>query len=142
MSDYTAVGHPPIHHALDLHVLEALERLGAASGDDLIGELGTMFEADAGTQLVEMHRALDHADAVAVSRSAHNLSGASASLGATDLASLCNTLETESAGGDLTHVESLLEAVESELDLVNSEFASRAACKRSTRHRVGGPIPG
>ena len=139
MSKDTAVGDPPVHHAVDLHVLEALERLGDASGEDLIGELGTMFEADAGNQLIEMHRALDHADALAVSRSAHNLSGASASLGATDLASLCNTLETESAGGNLSNGETLLEAVESELELVNSEFATRSACTRLARARARGP---
>jgi HPt (histidine-containing phosphotransfer) domain-containing protein len=86
-----------------------------------------MFVADADAQLIEMHRALDVDDAVAVARSAHNLSGASATLGATDLASLCKDLESQSAEGNLSNGEPLLEAVELELGLVHSAFALRKA---------------
>jgi HPt (histidine-containing phosphotransfer) domain-containing protein len=113
-----------VHEALDAHVIGQLDRLGRASGQDLVGELATLFEADADAQVIEMHRALDKADAAAVARSAHNLSGASATLGATDLAQLCATLESQSAMGNLSNGEPLLEAVELELGLVHSAFAA------------------
>jgi HPt (histidine-containing phosphotransfer) domain-containing protein len=126
----------PIHSALDANILGQLEALGSASGEDLVAELATMFVADADVQLTEMHRALDVADAVAVARSAHNLSGASATLGATDLASLCATLESQSAEGNLSNGEPLLEAVESELEAVHSAFALRKT--QADRIRISG----
>lgn len=122
-----AEARSPDHSTLDANILGQLESLGSASGQDLVDELATMFVADADTQVTEMHRALDIDDAVAVARSAHNLSGASATLGATDLASLCKTLESQSAEGNLSNGEPLLEAVESELVLVHSAFALRKA---------------
>jgi HPt (histidine-containing phosphotransfer) domain-containing protein len=125
MSNNAAVNNSPPHHALDANVLEELEQMGEASGEDLLGQLAAMFVTDADAQLVELHRALDIADAEAVSRSAHSLRGSSASLGASGLASLCGTLEIQSADGNLSNGESLLEALESELELVHSEFASR-----------------
>src|ERR1700733_6954509 len=86
----------PVRSSLDEDIVAQLGRIGEACGQDLVGELATLFVADADDQLIEMHRALEHADAAAVARSAHNLSGASATLGATDLASLCSKLESES----------------------------------------------
>ena len=124
MTNSATVGNPPPHHALDANVLEELKQMGKASGEDLLGQLAVMFVTDADAQLIELHRALDLADAPAVARSAHNLRGSSASLGASGLASLCGTLEVQSADGNLSNGESLLEALESELELVHSEFAS------------------
>jgi two-component system, sensor histidine kinase and response regulator len=129
-----AEARPPSRSTLDANILGQLESLGSASGQDLVDELATMFVADADTQLTEMHRALDVDDAAAVARSAHNLRGASATLGATDLASLCKTLESQSAGGDLSNGEPLLDAVELELGLVHSAFALRKA--KADRIRV------
>jgi HPt (histidine-containing phosphotransfer) domain-containing protein len=114
---------------LDERILGQLEHLGDASGEDLVGELATMFVADADERVKAMRKALADADADAMASSAHNISGASASLGATHLSSLCSTLEHESATGDLSNGASLLEAVESELQLVNSAFASRKAAR-------------
>ena len=125
MSNNAAADNSPPHHALDVNVLEELEQMGEASGEDLLGQLAVMFVTDADAQLLELHRALDIADAEAVSRSAHNLRGSSASLGASGLASLCGTLEIQSADGNLSNGQTLLEALESELELVHSEFASR-----------------
>jgi len=113
MTNSATVGNPPPHHALDANVLEELKQMGKASGEDLLGQLAVMFVTDADAQLIELHRALDLADAPAVARSAHNLRGSSASLGASGLASLCGTLEVQSADGNLSNGESLLEALES-----------------------------
>jgi HPt (histidine-containing phosphotransfer) domain-containing protein len=126
----------PIHSTLDANILGQLEGLGNASEQDLVGELATMFVADADAQLTEMHRALDVADAVAVSRSAHNLRGASATLGATDLASLCATLESQSAEGSLSNGEPLLKAIALEIEAVHSAFALRKI--QGDRIRISG----
>jgi HPt (histidine-containing phosphotransfer) domain-containing protein len=61
-----------------------------------------------------------------VARSAHSLCGASASLGATDLARICASLSTEGTAGDLTHGVALLGALEVELDRVRSALLSPA----------------
>jgi HPt (histidine-containing phosphotransfer) domain-containing protein len=124
MNSDEVIGSEP-HHALDAHIIEELEQMGDALGEDLLGELAVMFVKDADEQMAELHRAFELADAEAVSRSAHNLRGASASLGATGVADLCSTLETQSADGNLSYGEMLLEALESELVLVQSEFAMR-----------------
>lgn len=120
---------------LDERILGQLEQLGDASGEDLVGELATMFVADADERVKAMRRALADADADAMASSAHNISGASASLGATHLSLLCSTLEHESAVGNLSNGASLLEAVESELELVNSAFASRKAARCADHSR-------
>jgi HPt (histidine-containing phosphotransfer) domain-containing protein len=52
------------------------------------------------------------------------MSGASANLGATDLARLCAALETDSEAGDLMGGGAMLEAVEAELGRVRSALGS------------------
>ena len=111
--------------ALDAQVVGRLERLGQAAGEDLMGQLATLFLADADVSVVALREALAGDDAAAVVRSAHTLSGASANLGATQLARLCATLATDGAAGDLVGGGALLEAVEAELGRVRSALGSR-----------------
>ena len=126
---------PPIHVGLDnlndpdRSVLDAviigrLVRLGESTGDDLLGQLAALFLSDAEVHVVALREAIAHADAAAVVRSAHTLSGASANLGATALARLCATLAADSAVGDLEGSESLLVALEDELARVRSALGS------------------
>jgi two-component system, sensor histidine kinase and response regulator len=117
----------PVRPVLDARVVGRLERLGQAAGEDLMGQLAVLFLADADARVAALRQALAGDDAGAVVRSAHTLSGASANLGAIDLARLCATLATDSAAGDLAGGGALLEAVETELGRV------RAA--------LGGPFP-
>ena len=90
-----------------------------------MGQLTTMFLAGADAWVVSMREGLAQGDAAAVHRSAHTLSGASANLGATDLARLCAALATDGAAGDLDHGTALLGAVETELGRVGSALGSR-----------------
>jgi HPt (histidine-containing phosphotransfer) domain-containing protein len=115
----------PVRPALDALALEQLQLLGDANGEDLVSELATMFLGEADDRILELRGALSDADADALYRSAHNLSGSSAYLGATDLALLCRTLATDSERGDLRRAQSLLEAVESELKRVRVAFSLR-----------------
>jgi PAS domain S-box-containing protein len=106
---------PPV---LDPEIVRGLERLGKESGEDLMGQLATMFLVDADRRVAALREGLAHDDAPAMARSAHTLRGASANLGATTLARLCATLEAGSETGDLLGSGPLLEAVEAELDQV------------------------
>jgi two-component system, sensor histidine kinase and response regulator len=109
---------------LDARIIDRLEKLGRAAGEDLMGELATVFLADADTRVAALRQALADDDAASVSQSAHTMSGASANLGATDLARLCAALETDSEGGDLIGGGAMLEAVEAELGRVRSALGS------------------
>ena len=58
-------------------------------------------------------------------RSAHALSGASANLGATELARLCAVLETGGAVGHQVDGGALVDAVETELGRVRDALGAR-----------------
>jgi two-component system, sensor histidine kinase and response regulator len=115
---------PPV---LDSQVVGRLEKLGEAAGKDLMGQLATLFLADADVRVAALRQALATDDAAAVVRSAHTLSGASANLGATDLARMCAAMATESTAGDLSGGGARLEAVEAELGRVRSALHSPIA---------------
>jgi two-component system sensor histidine kinase/response regulator len=105
---------------LDARVVARLERLGAAAGEDLMGQLATLFLADAEARIEAMRLALADGDAAAMVRSAHTLSGSSANLGATDLSRLCARLATESASLDPVGSRDLVAGIEAELGRVRS----------------------
>lgn len=115
-------------HVLDPVVVSRLERLGAASGEDLIEQLAVLFVADADIRVVALRRALAAEDSAAASRAAHSLSGASVNVGASNLARLCDTLAADIAAdietGDLRRGWTLLEAIEAELARVGSALGS------------------
>jgi HPt (histidine-containing phosphotransfer) domain-containing protein len=114
---------------LDAHVLGNLDRLGKKAGVDLVAQLAALFLVDADNQVAAMHQALVAGDPMGVARSAHALRGASANLGATDLAWVCETLELH-GGAKPENVGNLwaeVRSVETELELVRSVFAAQVA---------------
>jgi two-component system, sensor histidine kinase and response regulator len=107
----------PVRPVLDPHVVGRLERLGREAGEDLMGQLAVLFLADAGVRIGALREALTGDDPEAVVFAAHALGGASSNLGATRLAHLCATLETEGTAG---YSENPLTAIEGELGQVRS----------------------
>jgi CheY-like chemotaxis protein/HPt (histidine-containing phosphotransfer) domain-containing protein len=109
----------PTDQVLDPQVVDRLERLSATSGEDLVAELTVMFVADADSRILALRRSLAAEDPSAVFRTAHAMSGASANVGATHLARLCDTLvnniEADMETSDLRRGWALLEAIEAEL---------------------------
>jgi len=111
--------------ALDAGIVERLERLGADAGEDLMGQLSTLFLTDADVRVLAMRDALASEDAASIVRCAHTLSGASANVGASGLASLCAILEAHSAAGNLAAGQAQLDALQAELERVRSALSSR-----------------
>jgi two-component system sensor histidine kinase/response regulator len=115
----------PARAVLDPEVVGRLERLGSAAGKDLFGQLTTLFLADARIRVAALRQALDREDTAGMTRASHLLSGASANLGATELAQLCADFAAEDAAGQLTGGRQRLEMVETELDHVRAALHSR-----------------
>jgi two-component system sensor histidine kinase/response regulator len=109
---------------LDADVVDRLERLGAAAGEDLLGQLVTLFLDDADTRMVALHEALAREDGPALIHLAHTMCGASANLGAAELARLCARLATDGAVSDLESNGAFLEAIEAELGRVRIAFGA------------------
>jgi two-component system, sensor histidine kinase and response regulator len=105
---------------LDARVVARLERLGATSGQDLVGQLAGLFLVEADARISTLRLALAEGDAAEVVRSAHTLSGSSANLGATNLAHLCITLSLHNRAADLVGRRELLAGIEAELERVRS----------------------
>ena len=114
----------PVPSALDAVVVGRLRRLGEAVGEDLLGQLASLFVSAADAHVVALRAALAVHDPAAVARSAHTLGGAAASLGASALARLCAALATAGAAGDLAGAGPRLGAVEVELVRVRSALAA------------------
>jgi two-component system, sensor histidine kinase and response regulator len=100
---------------LDPRIVDRLARLGEAAGEDLIGQLALLFLADAADRVVALHEAIGANDEEAIVFLAHAQSGASANIGATKLARLCATLETD---GAVAAADDALDAIEAELEQV------------------------
>jgi HPt (histidine-containing phosphotransfer) domain-containing protein len=111
--------------ALDPDIIDRLERLGESIGEDLLGQLIVLFLADADRHLTELRHAIAVKTAGGVVRAAHSLSGASANLGAANLALLCTGLETAGELGDLATGARLLKAMEFELERVREALVVR-----------------
>jgi PAS domain S-box-containing protein len=118
---------PPaaVEGALDDEIVHSLERLGDDMGEDLMGQLSTMFQADADARVLVMREALAGEDPATIASSAHALSGASANVGASALAGLCATLEADSSTGNLTAALTQIDALEAELGRVQLALSAR-----------------
>jgi two-component system, sensor histidine kinase and response regulator len=104
--------------ALDELVIARLEGLGATLGENLVGQLATLFLTEADTRLDQLHKAITADDADLILRLAHTLSGSSANMGAAELATQCAALATTS--GDRDSRTAMLGSIEAELVRVRS----------------------
>jgi two-component system sensor histidine kinase/response regulator len=120
LTQATGSGRP----VLDAEVVARLERLGAAAGQDLMGQLAPLFLAGADKLISALRRALAEGDAAEMVRSAHTLSGSSANLGATDLARLCATLASPGEAAEKVGRAEHFAAIEAELERVRSALGS------------------
>jgi HPt (histidine-containing phosphotransfer) domain-containing protein len=103
---------------LDPAIIARHQALGEAIGEDLLGQLAVLFLADAASQILTLHRALAANDHVATILSAHTLRGASATMGAAELARLCADLEIAVTAGELSGGAAAYVAIDAELGRV------------------------
>lgn len=110
--------------ALDGAVVSAVTKLGTDVGEDLWGRLVGVFLAEAGSWIPAMRAASSKSDAEAMFRSAHNLTGSSANLGASHLAALCSTLAQDRVLEDVVATSAAVDSVEVELERVVAALRS------------------
>ncbi len=92
----------------------ALKNLRDLGGDEFLGEVIDAFLADAPELVATLRRALDEGSAEELRRAAHTLKSNGATLGATEFAELCRTLEARAKAGELDGAAELVDRVEQE----------------------------
>ena len=108
----------------------AMARLLEITGDDVsfVDELVDTFIEDAATQLDALRAAADGDDADAAVRPAHSLKSNSMNVGATVLADLTRSIETDGRSGAIPDLAERVRAVETEFAGVREALlAERAA---------------
>ena len=114
---------PSTGPALDPESLEGLLEL-ADDGDDFVADLFRSYVQSYVDCTAGMRAQLEAGDAVAFSRSAHTLKGASANVGASHLATLAAELQAMGEAGDLDGVRGWVEAIEAEWVRVRAAIES------------------
>jgi two-component system, sensor histidine kinase and response regulator len=114
-SETTAPMPPPAFDpmappALDPSAVLRLQRLADGTGGQLMGELAELFRNQAPPMLESIRDALAAGDIHAAQRAAHSLGGASANLGASDLARLCSELAMSDPSVDTEGLRAAIEA--------------------------------
>ncbi len=106
----------------------ALTDMLAMAGDDpeFVGDIVDTYLADAPTQLAGMHAALAAGDLVTLGRLAHTLKGNSLTVGATALADIARTLETQARDGDASDAGPRIDAAAAEFANVTTRSQRRA----------------
>jgi two-component system, sensor histidine kinase and response regulator len=119
-----ARGADPARVVLDALVVARLERLGAASGEDFVGQLAALFLADAQLRIGSLRQALAEGDTAEIVGSAHFLAGSSANLGATELSRLCGILSTTAAATATVGHRAMVDGIEVELGRVRAALGA------------------
>lgn len=109
--------------ALDPQVLETLRQLTAEGEPDVLEEVLTLFRDDAPQRLGAILSSCTNGDAKGVYAAAHSLKGAAGNIGAHGLQRVCQEIEAVARLGNLSGVGSLLDGLQREARLVESEIA-------------------
>ena len=108
--------------------LRELRELADSSGDPgQFRELIDLFLAEMESGLASMRKALAEGNAAELAQLAHSLKGASASMGAGGLASLCRTVEETAKNIKLQGTEGQLDQIESEVRIVREALEKETA---------------
>ena len=113
---------------LDHDLLQNLLELGESADEDIVGELVTLFfEQSAPAHLERLAVALAARDVSTIAGAAHSLYGASASLGAKQVATLCQQLEAQAGLFNLDTAANLLAQLDVELPRAQEAFSAALA---------------
>jgi DNA-binding response OmpR family regulator/HPt (histidine-containing phosphotransfer) domain-containing protein len=109
------VGLGPSDGPVALDVVAELRELMGQMGNEPLQQLNDVFLQSSRNHLLGMRSALIDGDANELSREAHRLRGASGSVGAQRMASVCAVIEERARADDLEPVDDLLQQLEHEL---------------------------
>lgn len=115
---------PPAHvgdspegsDAVDVSVLRSFEQIQAEGEPDIVVELIDLYLEDAPRKLTSMLAAAAGANELSLKRAAHGLKGSSASVGAGQVASLCQELERDYSVDSFERAGGLLDRIGHELE--------------------------
>jgi two-component system sensor histidine kinase/response regulator len=104
-----------------LQVLDPAQLADISAGDErIVSELVSLFKAETRRGIQELGHAVAGRDAVAVHEIAHRLKGASASVGARRMASVCDRLSRAGAAGELANLSAMQSELERAVELTNT----------------------
>jgi two-component system sensor histidine kinase/response regulator len=124
---------PPAPHGATrassrLDLAAALDRV---EGDrELLEEIARLFAEECPGLIDQIRRARQANDLPELQRAAHTLKGAASNVAATTVAESALALETQARTGQMDHMDELIAALASEIDLVLPEFD--ALCRKVT----------
>ena len=116
--EHTRVEHTRVEHTsaaeitIDPAVLDELRVLGEATEENFLADLIDHFALDTDSRLVELRKAVEIGDSVAVGHIAHGIKGSGGQLGGRRLALSCGRLERKAAAGRLSGGQTDLQEVE------------------------------
>ena len=105
--------------AVDVAVIDKLQVLAAETGHELLPELVGLFDREAAKHLSTMREAVSTRDPASMAEAAHALRGSAAALGAREVASSCELLESLGNAGDLSGAENIVEDLVPQLERFN-----------------------
>lgn len=113
-SSLTPAGQEPGLNVLDPASLAQLRSLDPTGGTAFLVRVLETYRRSLERQLALIAEAHDGADHDGLSRAMHTLKSASASVGALQLAALCERVEHQIRRGDLTHLDQNMAAFDGE----------------------------
>jgi CheY-like chemotaxis protein/HPt (histidine-containing phosphotransfer) domain-containing protein len=116
---------------IDVQVLERMRALRGNGGSDLAAKVIGVYLNDAPGRLRSLQEAVARGDTVAMGRTAHAFKSASANLGATTLAELCQRMESLGRTSSMSGVDGLLAEIETAYALAAAELSAHMGNTRS-----------
>jgi CheY-like chemotaxis protein/HPt (histidine-containing phosphotransfer) domain-containing protein len=109
---------------LDVAVLDEIRALQSPGRPNILHKVINHYIEDTPKLLASLHEALAKGDAQALQLTAHSLKSSSANVGAVQLSSLSNELETRGRENDIKDAEQLLTGIESSYVMIKERLES------------------
>jgi HPt (histidine-containing phosphotransfer) domain-containing protein len=116
---------------VDIQALERIRALRGNGGTDLVTKIIGVYLSDAPARLRSLQEAVARGDAAAMGQAAHAFKSASANLGATGLAELCQRMENLGRVSSTQGAASLVAEIEAEYAQVAAELSVHAGSHAS-----------
>ena len=112
---------------VNLSIIDGIRNMPGGGGEDLLCEIVSLYLEESLQLLDRMRQSMGEQDLVRLKRTAHNLKGSSANLGAEKLANLCIEMEMMAGKAELDEARQQLQKIEVESNRVRQSL--REVCK-------------